>query len=241
MKRIAIAATVVLLGIVAGGQTIQPTGGGGTATTAGSVVNTVCGTAANPNINLGSGAAAGGMFCDSITTNNLAIFGHGSAATTPFEVGSLFVGLGSGSIYGFASTTNPLSGTIDTGIGRNAAGVVEVDNGTQGTFADLKSRSYIAGGAAPATAGSCVIGSLVGGSTAGTFTATNACGAPATAVTAVVLLLPVNAPTGWACDAQSRTASSANAVVQVASTVSAVNFRAITSTSDVIQWKCIGY
>lgn len=43
-------------------------------------------------------------------------------------------------------TSTDANGTRDTGLGRNAAGVVEVNNGTAGTLRDLKLRSVIATG-----------------------------------------------------------------------------------------------
>jgi hypothetical protein len=39
------------------------------------------------------------------------------------------------------STTDALVGTSDTGVGRNAAGVLEVNNGTNGTYRDLRARN----------------------------------------------------------------------------------------------------
>lgn len=41
---------------------------------------------------------------------------------------------------GFGSTTDVVTGTLDTAIKRNAAGIMEVNNGTGGTFADLWGR-----------------------------------------------------------------------------------------------------
>lgn len=49
-----------------------------------------------------------------------------------------------GNVIGWGSAE--ASGTIDTGLGRNAAGVVEANNGTLGTFRDLKLRNLIATG-----------------------------------------------------------------------------------------------
>lgn len=52
----------------------------------------------------------------------------------------------SGEIFGWNSGI-PGDGTSDTALARNAAGVVEVNNGTAGTFADLKLRSLYLPGA----------------------------------------------------------------------------------------------
>lgn len=44
--------------------------------------------------------------------------------------------------FGFSSTTG-YTGTLDAGLARNAAGVVEVNSGTIGTFRDIKARTFI--------------------------------------------------------------------------------------------------
>ena len=44
-------------------------------------------------------------------------------------------------VLGFANSTDPIAGTVDTGLGRNAAGVIEINNGTLGTLRDLKLRN----------------------------------------------------------------------------------------------------
>jgi hypothetical protein len=59
--------------------------------------------------------------------------------------------LSSDRFVAWANTTSA-DQTLDTGLYRNAAGVVEVNNGTAGTFRDIKVRSIIIDGA-PSTAG----------------------------------------------------------------------------------------
>ncbi len=218
-------------------QTIQPTGGGGSTTIASGT--SITGTNAGQLL-YSSGSAIGGTNEFLLGNAGAALDTNGTAAGASFYVKNSTT-LWNGGALGWSSGSDPTQAQ-DTGLSRESAGLIDIGTGSAASVAGtIKGRGIISASTVPATAGSCVIGSLVGGSTAGTFTATNACGAPATAVTAVVLLLPVNAPTGWACDAQSRTASSAVAVVQVASTVSAVSFRTIVATNDVVQWKCIGY
>lgn len=51
-----------------------------------------------------------------------------------------YVRLSSTGIYGWSSTVNP-GISADTGISRSAAGVVEINNGTAGTLADLSARA----------------------------------------------------------------------------------------------------
>lgn len=53
----------------------------------------------------------------------------------------------SGARIRWSSFPDNANGGIDTGIGRNTVGVMEVDNGTAGTFADLKVKNLIASGA----------------------------------------------------------------------------------------------
>lgn len=47
--------------------------------------------------------------------------------------------------FGFSNTSNA-TGSADTALYRNASGVVEINNGTAGTFRDLKLRNLLAGG-----------------------------------------------------------------------------------------------
>ena len=54
--------------------------------------------------------------------------------------------LGSARSFGWASSANPISQAMVTGIGLNATGVVEINNGTLGAFRDLKLRSLISSG-----------------------------------------------------------------------------------------------
>lgn len=51
----------------------------------------------------------------------------------------------SNGVIGFTSTVNDATATVDTGTARNAAGVIEVNNGTAGTYRDLKLRNLIPG------------------------------------------------------------------------------------------------
>lgn len=46
----------------------------------------------------------------------------------------------------WSSSTTMDSGTYDTGFARNAAGVMEINSGTAGTFRDLEARGLISGG-----------------------------------------------------------------------------------------------
>lgn len=229
-------------------QTLTPSGGGGGVGSFSTLNLTSGGSQSAPALSIGNattGVFAQGTTALAFTVNGTNQMDFGITSSAEWNLarsitvnGNIFFNTQAG-VFGWSFP----AGSVDTGLSRDSVGgIIDVGNGTAADVSGtLKGRGTISASTSPATTGSCVIGSLVGGSTAGTFTATNACGAPATAVTAVVLLLPVNATNGWSCDAQDRTAKSATALVQVASTVSAVNFQAITATNDVIQWKCIGY
>lgn len=54
------------------------------------------------------------------------------------------VGMGSSSMYSWTSSADP-AGTRDTGLGRNAAGVIEINSGTLGTYRDLVARNVLIG------------------------------------------------------------------------------------------------
>lgn len=85
------------------------------------------------------------------TTNNRATFG-GTVLAGPSVAGILSTGLiaGNAAILGWTAQGNAaLTGagaTFDTGLARNAAGVVEVNTGTAGTYAPLKAARYDAQG-----------------------------------------------------------------------------------------------
>jgi hypothetical protein len=99
------------------------------------------------NLNLGSSnltiSTSGAM---NSATNFAAGFGFGvSAAGNGGD--SHWV---SSAILGWNNSTSQVTtsafGTFDTGFARNAAGIVEVNNGTAGTFRDLVLRTYITNG-----------------------------------------------------------------------------------------------
>lgn len=125
------------------------------------------------------------------------------------------------------------AGSIDTGLGRNAAGVVEVNTGTAAAYRELKIRSIISGGTVPGISG-CTAGTQVGGGTAGTFVSgtTGAC--------TVVLTFAFTAPNGWACSASDRT-TPANLISQSASSTTTCTITGTTVASDVISFMAMAY
>jgi len=74
---------------------------------------------------LGGGFLSGFGSFSEIATNSISVSGNENLAST--------------SLVRWSSTTDP-AGAKDTGLSRNAAGVVEINNGTAGTWRDLKAR-----------------------------------------------------------------------------------------------------
>jgi hypothetical protein len=126
--------------------------------------------------------------------------------------------------YGFSSGTDAPGSADDTGLSRNAAGVVEVNNGTAGTYRDLKLRHEIATGlfataaAAPtiASAGTIApttpIAFISGTATISTITAPSPISAGGGQITLI--------PTGlWATNTAGNIALATTAVVNKALTL----------------------
>lgn len=94
------------------------------------------------------------------TSSNMALMGTGadtrinssgsidffnSASTFVFRVNAGAIINSASNVFGWESGTSA-SNTNDTGLYRNAAGVVEINNGTAGTYRDLKLRNLLASG-----------------------------------------------------------------------------------------------
>ncbi len=145
-----------------------------------------------------------------VVTSGQGVFPNGTAAAPSVSFPTNTVGL-------YSSASN----IIDFSIGgadsyRFAATNMVAPGNVSVNSGSVIASNFIVSGTVVATLGSCSFGGFVGGSTAGTFVA-QGCGAPATAVTAMVLTFFPSATNGFSCDAQNRTASSSSAVVQVAS------------------------
>lgn len=103
------------------------------------------------------------------------------------------IGFYSTGLLGWANTGQPASNALDTCLGRNAAGMVEIDNCTAGTFADLKLRNLTGTGSLSSGQGSGTTGQVqITGATSGvastiTVDATN---------TATTVKLPNDATAG---------------------------------------------
>jgi hypothetical protein len=90
----------------------------------------------------------------------------------------------------------------------------------------------ISAGAQPGLSG-CSAGTLLGGTTAGSFHS----GTSGTCT--VTLTFAITAPNGWSCWAQDTT--HANTINQTANSPTTATFSGPTTTGDVIAWGCVGY
>jgi hypothetical protein len=59
---------------------------------------------------------------------------------------NLGVKLNNSAYFSWTSGASAITGSVDTGLYRNAAGIIEVNNGTSGTYRDLKLRNLFASG-----------------------------------------------------------------------------------------------
>lgn len=174
-------------------------------------------------------------------------FMFGGSATTGVLFG--YLGSGGGAATGLISATSdgvigfsqyahnngtnfPYQG-VDTTIDRDAAGVIGITNGTQGTTAanyrDLALRAVIAKGPAPSISG-CSAGSQTGGQTAGTYASgtTGSC--------AVTLTFNTTAPNGWTCSGSDIT-TTADTQTQTGYTTTSCTLTGTTVSADVIVWQ----
>jgi hypothetical protein len=70
-------------------------------------------------------------------------FYNGTDGNLPLDIFQGEIGTNASSSFGWWSNgSNAGTGTFDTGLARNATGVVEVNNGTMGTFRDIKTRYH---------------------------------------------------------------------------------------------------
>lgn len=141
------------------------------------------------------------------------------------------------------SSTGTAAGTADTGICRNAAGIVAFGTSSSPVGTDttgkLKASAYMSVGTKFASNAGCTEGTLVGGATAGKFTI-----GTGGSCTVVVTMGDVDtSPNGWACQVSDMTTSAdAYNVHESASNATTATFVVGTAiSSDVIQFSCIGY
>lgn len=101
--------------------------------------------AATNHVSLGANSASPGVvLAPGVTT--LSDAGGGGTGGFRISVTGSNQLTSTGSLRWANSGANNYSGTIDTGISRSAAGVVQINNGTAGTLRDLSARNIISGG-----------------------------------------------------------------------------------------------
>lgn len=89
--------------------------------------------------NTSVGGKTWGLTSNGSASVDVGAFAFYNGSKTPLQLDTTHVSTYAGSTFGWWSDASFAgSGTYDTGLGRNAAGVVEVNNGTLGTFKDLK-------------------------------------------------------------------------------------------------------
>lgn len=142
----------------------------------------------------------------------------------------------------FTSGNNDPIGTIDTGISRNAAAVVEINNGTPGTFGDLKLRNLNATGSLLVN-GNTIYSAGTPAASGGTLDAAsrNSAGRVTTATTGVstiTVTFSVAFQHAPACTASNETTAN---LARAAATTTVLTITGTTATGDVLSYICLGY
>lgn len=200
-------------------------------------------------IKTGTGGQVGFMnnaqnIAKNFSVRNILLAGAGVEAGGVYPTiigGDQYVGYqtASGRLVAWASSaTSADAGVIDTAIGRNAAGVLEVNNGVLGTFRDLRSRHLLGAGTAPGvtntSANSCgtTTATLVGSDTAGKVTVGATAG---TSCTITFTTAFTNAP---ACFANNETTANLS---RATSTTTTVILAGTFVAGDVLSYGCLSY
>jgi uncharacterized membrane protein len=102
-----------------------------------------------------------------------------------------------------------------------------------GTNTANLAQGMISVGPKPVLTGTCTTGGQIGGTFAGSFTAT-------CAAQTVIMTFPFPAPNGWACDTTDQTTAADN-LNQTSSTTTSATFTGTTAAADVVSFKCAGY
>jgi hypothetical protein len=188
----------------------------------GSLFFNTAGTASGTQLNVGGGSLrvlSGGSWSQTLTSLNYATLSNG--------------------LIKWSSGANPETG-IDTALGRNAAGVVEVNNGTAGgtgslvATGNITANHFLSTGTAPTVAGSCGTSPSIAGKD-GALKVTTGTGSPTTCT--------VTFGTAWAtapvCNANAATTTTALNVATTTTTV-IVSAAALTA-GEVLHVVCVGF
>ncbi len=178
--------------------------------------------------------SAGGGLASINQTGAIAAFDLYNNNDTWYSIGSV-VRHGSDVVLRWSSTTSQ-GGAADSGFARNAAGIVEVNNGTAGTLRDLIQRHPLAGGTSPTIAsGFGTTPSIAGKDAAGRVTV----GSGGTAATGTITF-----GTAWAtapvCTAANETTQLALFPTATTTTLTLASTTPFTA-ADKLVYQCIGY
>ena len=189
----------------------------------------------NETTNCKSGGALTGIG----SVGAAAVFGIYSNGTERANIGVNGIFFSAGQFVGWASGTQTSNNTGDTGLNRNAAGVVEVNNGSlcsssASNCADLKHRHSLASGAAPTLTNG--TGTIAGGDEAARITLT------AGSQTTVTMTFGTAYSTAPVCVAVDETTAANNPVqAQPTTTTVVLNATGTFGAADKIAVKCGGF
>lgn len=192
--------------------------------------------ASTPALKFGATGAAG--FAQGGTTTQIALT-DGTLCRFLFVTGAAMTQrMGGAGILAWTSTAGDASGTIDTTLSRGLANHVQAGSTTNNSNGGMDAAGFFSKGTTFTGNAGCSETTLVGGATAGKFTAVS------TSCTIIITMgNSMTAPTGWDCNIQDlTTAADAHNPRESASTTTTVTF--ITGTivsSDVLSFSCIGY
>lgn len=155
---------------------------------------------------------------------------NGTANTSYLAQSGAFLSVAAGLKW---SSTADGAASVDTGLHRNAAGVVEVNNGSAGTHKTIMANAFLGGGSTPSVATCGTIGT--GSKNSAGFITSDTTGS----CVSVLTFNGYTAPTGWSCAISN--ATTANLMTQTGSTTTTATFTGTTVANDVLRYNCLPY
>jgi hypothetical protein len=125
----------------------------------------------------------------------------------------------------------------DTSLSRNAAGVWQMGTTSANSSGRLELAGVISAGTTFTSNAGCSESTLVGGATAGKFTS----GTGSACTIVITMGNTATAPNGWSCWANDQTGVPTVAIRQTASTTTTASLLMTVTSSDVINFGCMGY
>lgn len=152
------------------------------------------------------------------------------SATMAFTAGGQVTSTG---LYKW-SNSGTITGAADTALSRDAAGVIDVGTGAQGSSAgQIKAAAHVVAGT-KFTASGCSNGTLLGGATAGSYNSGT------TGTCTVTITTGITAPNGYSCTAQDTT-TTADTQLMTTSNATTATISGATVSGDVIKFSCTPY